>query len=145
MPMRSRRPKPWMVVTAVVIAAFSATAAWAASIANPTNSGTQAGQGAAVIEGYNATAVVYTTATNAETSPSVVEVSAVAFNLFLATGTTPAPTSTTVYMQLRGTGFNGVWTSCTVGSAGATTCALTGAQRLPVADVLGISVVAYGS
>lgn len=125
----------------VAVAAVAGTA-FAANNTVPDNN---AGQGVSVVAGFTVTDVEYTTNTSGTVaSPTVSTVSFAISRDGSASSTAVSDANATVQVQLRTDTTNQDWATCSV-NAGAATCVTSGGATTALADVTGISVVAYDS
>lgn len=143
---RTRRMAGAAAVAALALVAGSALAA------NNNIEASNAGQGVDVVAGFDVDDVTYKAdPTGQPGGAPQPQVDAVSFAIARSGGAAAQAvesSNATVFVQLRAGADVSEWTPCSVGSgasAGQATCSTTGAGSLPVADVDGLSVVAYDS
>jgi hypothetical protein len=124
-----------------------ASAAFAASIGVPNGN---AGQGTSVNEGYSVGTIFYNGQWVEESTDSTTDVTDFGFVLRKdqdGTGTSSVTNAnTTVYSQLISSSGSPYWILCSIGSepqAGFVTCEAQGEQQEPIADIVGVNIVAY--
>lgn len=141
-----RRPQV-LVVGGVLLAAVLASSAFAANILTP---GASAGQGVITVEGYRVANLLYDGVwSDPESTDATTLVETVSFSLE-AEADQPGQSSVTgdntaVYVQLRAEDGSANWARCTVAIGGLVSCTLDERQELLLADVTGVSIVAYSS
>lgn len=129
-----------------------ALVAGSALAANNNIEASNAGQGVDVVAGFDVDNVTYEAdPTGQPGGAPQPQVDTVSFAIARSGGQAAQAvesSNATVFVQLRAGAAVSDWTPCSVGSgasAGQATCPTAGAGSLPVADVDGLSVVAYDS
>ncbi len=145
----SRRGRRATAAAALAAAAVLAGSALAAS--NNVDAA-NAGQGVDVVAGFNVTDVTFNADPTAQPSGTTsAKVASVSFAVQRNGAQAAVPVeaaNASVYVQLKAGASSATWATCTVGTgatAGKVTCPTSGTGSLPVADVDGLSVVAYDS
>ena len=137
--------------TAAVLAAAAVLAGSALAASNNVDA-SNAGQGVDVVAGFDVTGVNFNAdPTSQPDGTKTPEVTSVSFDVARSGAQAAVPVeaaNASVFVQLKADAGSATWATCKVGTgatAGKVSCPTSGTGSLPVADVDGLSVVAYDS